>query len=78
MELEVATDLGFVYDPTTDPWQCFVATTDPNYIPDVDLGQPVELFGVGYRNGWSVSTFLENSPYAPSGTSPLAAGVRNV
>lgn len=77
VELEVATDLAFLYDPTTDPWQSFVAASNPVWQADADAGQPVELFGVGYRNGYSQATFLENSPYSPTGTSPLAAGTRN-
>ena len=32
---------------------------------------------MGYRNGFSLASFAENSPYAPIGTSPLAPGARN-
>ena len=77
LELEVAGNLSFAYDPTPDPWQTFLGPTDPERIADADAGQPVELFGVGYRNGFSLATFAENSPYAPVGASPLAPAVRN-
>lgn len=77
LEVEVANDLVFAYDPTQDPWQCFVASSDPAWRPDADAGQPVECHGVGFRNGWSLATFQENSPYAPAGASALAPGVRN-
>jgi hypothetical protein len=77
LELEVAGNLSFAYDPTPDPWQTFLGPSDPEWMADADAGQPVELFGVGYRNGFSRSTFVENSPYAPVGTSPLAPAVRN-
>jgi len=75
--VEVSNNLIFQYDDTTDPWQCFVATTDPAWIADADAGQPVECFGVGFRNGWSLQTFQENSAFAPAGTNSLAPGVRN-
>ena len=77
LELEVAGNLSFAYDPTPDPWQTFLGPTDAERIADADAGQPVELFGVGYRNGFSLASFAENSPYAPAGTSPLAPAVRN-
>lgn len=77
LTVEVANDLIFRYDPTTDPWQCFVATTDPAWTADADPGQPVECFGVGFRNGFSASTFQEASPYAPAGSNLLSPGIRN-
>jgi len=77
LELEIAANLAFAYDPTPDPWQAFLGASDPAWTADPDAGQPVELFGVGYRNGFSLASFSENSPYAPAGASPLAPGVRN-
>lgn len=75
--IEVANDLVFTYDPTPDPWQTFLAASDPRRQADADPGQPVECFGVGFRNGWTLASFQENSPYAPGGASFLAPGVRN-
>jgi len=77
LELEVSNNLVFTYDPTPDPWQAFVATSDPAFQADADAGQPVECFAVGFRNGFTARTFAENSPYAPAGTSGLLPGVRN-
>jgi hypothetical protein len=77
LTVEVSNDLIFAYDPTQDPWQCFVAATDAAYVPDADAGQPVECYGVGFRNGWSAVTFQETSPYAPAGSNFLAPGIRN-
>lgn len=53
----------YIYDPTSDPWQAFLPADDPEWIADEDLGQPVELFGLGYRNDFDVFSFAENSPY---------------
>jgi hypothetical protein len=77
LTVEVSNDLVFAYDPTQDPWQCFVGTGDPAWRPDADPGQPVECHGVGFRNGWTAAAFLENSPYAPAGSNVLLPGIRN-
>ena len=77
LELEVSNNLVFTYDPTPDPWQAFLATGDPERQADIDAGQPVECFAVGFRNGFTAQTFAENTPYAPAGTSGLLPGVRN-
>lgn len=62
-------DLQFVYDPTQD-----ALGTYRNVTPDSDSGRPLELFGVGYRGGWSLATFRENSPYQSNN----ATGYKNV
>ncbi len=77
LTVEVANDLVFPYDNTPDPWQCFVATNDPAWQADADSGQPLECFGVGFRNGWTLASFQETSPYTSGGASFLAPGVRN-
>jgi hypothetical protein len=67
----------FLYDPTYDSYRTYLSNTDPNYLADADAGRPLELFGVGLRNGYtSLSAsiagaqpqqFHETSPYGPSG-----------
>lgn len=74
--IEYANDLVVAYDPTQDPWQVFAAPTDPAHFADLDAGQPIELFGCGFRNGFSATTFLENSPYSTP-PNPMAPSVRN-
>lgn len=78
LTVQVANDNAFAYDDTQDPWQCFVAQSDPEWQADSDAGQPIECYGVGFRNGWTAQSFLENSAYAPAGTNVLLPGVRNV
>lgn len=73
--LESANDLVVAYDPTPDPWQTFLAPADPQWQADSDAGQPVELFGCGFRNGWTLSTFAESSPFGSGNV--LLPGVRN-
>ena len=48
----------FVYDPSHDALATYTGAQ-----PDADAGRPIELFGVGYRSGFSRENFRENSPY---------------
>ena len=75
--MQVANDLVFRLDPTSDPWTCFLPSTDARVTADADPGQPIELFGVGFRGGWNASDFQENTLFANAGQSALAPGVRN-
>jgi len=75
--VQVANDLVFRLDPTSDPWTCFLPSTDARVTADADPGQPIELFGVGFRGGWSASSFQENTVFANAGQSALSPGVRN-
>ena len=75
--LQVANNLVFRHDFTADPWTCFLPSSDARLTPDADAGQPVELFGVGFRGGWNADTFLENTTFANAGSSFLSPSVRN-
>jgi hypothetical protein len=58
VRLVVREDNEFFYDPTPDSLASFTGGE-----PDGDLGRPLELYGVGYRGGFSAANFFENSPY---------------
>jgi hypothetical protein len=72
-----ANDLVVEYDPTVDPYTAFLAPSDPEYADDADAGQPIELYGTGFRNGFSLATWNETSPFAPSGSNILSPQVRS-
>ena len=59
----------FEYDPTTDSFETYLDPADPLFVADADSGRPIELFGVGFRNGFTVDTYLETSAFqqAPFG-----------
>lgn len=67
---------GFIYDPTYDSYRTYLDTGDPNYLPDTDPGRPVEVFGVGLRNGYAAlfgssvsgTKYTENAPVITNGT----------
>lgn len=69
LTIVVNVESQFVYDPSHDPLGSYRGT-----VADADAGRPLELFGVGYRGGWSLATFRENSPYQ----SFNATGYKNV
>lgn len=69
-------DLVFVYDDTPDPYTAYLDPADPEYTPDTDPGQAMELFGTGFRNGFTPATFVEGSPYCDA-CSPTSNRVRN-
>ena len=74
--IEYANDFVVAYDPNQDPWQAFVGASDSDHQADPDVGQPIELFGCGFRNGFSASNFVENAPFSTP-PNPMAPSVRN-
>jgi hypothetical protein len=58
------------YDPSYD-----LQTTYAGLDEDEDAGRPFELYGAGYRSGFTTLTFAETSPFASG--SPVAENVRN-
>ncbi|MBX3373657.1 MAG: hypothetical protein KF817_07470 [Phycisphaeraceae bacterium] len=61
--VEIAANETFVYDDSPDTWQNFVPEDDPDYQEDGTPGQPIELFGVGYRFGFTKFSWQETTPY---------------
>ena len=77
MTITFANDFVVEYDNTVDPYTAFLPESDPEYVADSDLGQPIELFGVGFRNGYSLLDWNETSPFAPASATVLNPSVRN-
>jgi hypothetical protein len=46
-------DEVFEYDPTYDDYRAYREVVDPEHVPDADAGRPLELYGVGLRNGYT-------------------------
>lgn len=55
----VVSNSGNIYDSTQDD----IFTYGEMALPDSDPGRPLELHGAGFRNGFTPSTFLEDSPH---------------
>jgi hypothetical protein len=64
IQVTVSNSTDFVfYDPTPDPLSASFQTSDPDYVADADAGTPIEIYGVGFRNGRTIDTFAENSSF---------------
>lgn len=77
LALTTLRDLSFLNDSTLDAFETYLDTNHPAYVPDADPGRPVELFGAGFRNGFTVETFEETSPFgseSPGERNAFAAG----
>ena len=66
---------GIPYDDTVDVWNTFVEPTDVDWIDDVDPGQPIELFGTGFRYDYTATTWPEDAPFGFG--NPAALDVRS-
>ncbi|RLS65509.1 MAG: hypothetical protein DWH96_00395 [Planctomycetota bacterium] len=75
IELMVANDFVFSYDSTVDPFTAFLLASDAEYVADEDVGQPIELYGTGFRGAFSLANWQETSPYGAG--SALDPSVRN-
>jgi hypothetical protein len=73
LKVTISRDLAFRYDPTPDAYTTYFESNQAGLTLDADPGRPIELFGVGYRNGFAIETFWEDSPMGPR-----TAGGRNV
>ena len=75
----VPAQASFVYDPTYDSYRTYL--TNALALPDTDPGRPVELYGVGFRGGFTTATFMEASPFGHINSSlnptNVAYGTRN-
>jgi hypothetical protein len=72
----ISRDNVFTYDPTQDSFLTYPSNALPQ-LADDDAGRPLELFGAGFRNGFTVTDFLEDSAFgsgATGGRNAYAAG----
>jgi hypothetical protein len=53
------------YDPSVDPVYSYLGEDHPQYVADNDPGRPLELFGAGFRNGYTSLSWTETAAYAP-------------
>lgn len=72
LTLTTLRDNSFVNDSTADAFETALPATDPRAVPDADPGRPIELYGAGFRGGFTAETFQEDSPFGSNQT-----GARN-
>ena len=74
----VGSPSGFEYDPSYDSFRTYLLTTDPNYVSDSDAGRPIELHGIGFRNGHTQLSFTANDNQPPGFEESSSFGVPGV
>lgn len=72
LTLTTLRDQSFVNDSTVDAFETALPAGDPRALPDADAGRPIELYGAGFRGGFTAETFREDSPFGSNQT-----GARN-
>lgn len=74
----VSNDQQFEYDPTSDDRHTVDSQEGgyPDLIPDSDPGRPVELFALGYRDGYTPQTWTETTTFGLHPTVPPAQEAR--
>ncbi len=82
LTITILTGDVFVYDSSFDSYRTSLLPTDPLYSADQDDGKPVEVFGVGLRNGYTrlnATTGANPSDGSYGELSPIlnGSGVRN-
>jgi hypothetical protein len=62
LTVTVSNDLGFTYDDTYDSYTTYTVSGEPEIL-DPDPGRPLNLFLVGYRDGFDQTTFNESTAF---------------
>jgi hypothetical protein len=67
--LTIASGNQYLYSGTLRDYRSYFPTNDPRHIASTNVGAPVELFGAGYRGGYTSATFPQDGPWGvnPSG-----------
>lgn len=68
----------FAYDATYDSYATYLDEADPDHVPDADAGRPMLLYATGYRGGFDLLTFEEDSEFGFDPDDPENfSGIRN-
>ena len=61
--LTIASGNQYTYTGTLRDYRTYFPTNDPRYLPTTNTSSPVELFGAGFRGGFTAATFQQDSPF---------------
>ena len=65
--LTIASGNQYIYRGTLRDYRAYFPTNDPSYLPPADTNCPVELFGAGFRGGYTALTFPQDGPFKSAG-----------
>ncbi len=74
LTLTISNDRQYPYSGTVRDFRTYFPTNDPGYLPSPTTGFPVELFGAGFRGGYSSTTYPQTGPW---GVNPAAGFFSN-
>ena len=60
--------LQYVYDNTLHDYRTYFPTNDPNHMPNTNASTPLELYGAGFRGGYTALTFQQDTTFFASPT----------
>lgn len=61
--LTIATGNQYTYTGALRDYRTYFPTNDPRYLPAPSSSSPVELFGAGFRGGYTAATFPQDGPW---------------
>lgn len=64
--LTVATQSQYAYNGVPRDFRSYFPTNDPRYLAPTNSAFPLELFGAGFRAGFTGTTYPQNGPWAVS------------
>lgn len=73
--LTIASGNQYRYSGTLRDYRTYFPTNDPRYLAPANSASPVELFGAGFRGGYTALTFPQDGPFTSSG--PVYYASRN-
>lgn len=68
MTLTIASGNQYIYTGSLRDYRTYFPTNDLRYLPPADTNCLVELFGAGFRGGYTALTFPQDGPFKSSGS----------
>lgn len=62
--LTIAAGNQYVYSGTLRDYRTYLPTNDPRHLATTHVGSTVELFGAGFRGGYTAITYPQDGPWA--------------
>jgi len=62
--LTIASGNQYAYTGTLRDYRSYFPVNDPRYVSSATTGSPVELFGAGFRAGYTALTYPQDGPWA--------------
>jgi hypothetical protein len=64
----ISSNPQYIYTGTLRDYRSYLPTSDPRYVAPATTNCPVELFGAGFRDGYTAATYLQDDPWATNGS----------